>query len=217
MGYLEQLRAQATRLYAGVAPLTQALVAGEAAIAVPGVPSIYPPLADQGAPIAMNTPGVHDRPGGRRRHHEGREAPERGPAVRLLPAHPGGQAQLNADPGSISPWDLATAAKGYIRVDSNVSQKSAQDIYAAFGVEVDPWRYRSGSGSDEAVAQGAPPPHAVLGLLSARRRSFIAAIAIYPLATVLVRIFYTDGQLDLIGPAANARRARGSPRSSRTR
>ena len=60
--YLERLRAQATRLYAGVAPLTQALASGEAMIAVPGVPSILQPLVDRGAPLAMVTPGVTTGP-----------------------------------------------------------------------------------------------------------------------------------------------------------
>ena len=36
-------------------------------------------------------------------------------------------------------------------------------------------------------------------VLSALVALFIAALAIYPLATVLVRIFFTDGQLDLSG------------------
>ena len=56
MWYLERLSSQASRLYPGVAPLTQALASGEAAIAVPGVPSIFQPLVDRGAPFAMNTP-----------------------------------------------------------------------------------------------------------------------------------------------------------------
>ena len=89
MSFIQKLRAQASRLYPGVAPLTQALVAGEAAIAVPGVPSIYAPLAAQGAPIGMNTPRGHDRPGGDDRDREGRKAPERGTALRLLPPHQG--------------------------------------------------------------------------------------------------------------------------------
>ena len=89
MSYLERLRAQATRLYPGVAPLTQALASGEAAIAVPGVPSILQPLVDRGAPLAMNTPGRHDRPGGGHRDHEGRPQPERGSALRVLAADAG--------------------------------------------------------------------------------------------------------------------------------
>ena len=88
MSFLQKLRAQASRLYPGVAPLTQALVAGEAAIAVPGVPSIFHPLAAQGAPIGMNTPGVTTGPEADDRDREGRKAPERGTALRLLPADP---------------------------------------------------------------------------------------------------------------------------------
>ncbi len=89
MGYLERLRAQASRLYAGVAPLTQALASGEAAIAVPGVPSIMQPLIDRGRPARHEHAGRDHRPGGRDRDHAGRDPSERGPVVRLLPAHAG--------------------------------------------------------------------------------------------------------------------------------
>ncbi len=89
MGYLERLRAQASRLYAGVAPLTQALASGEAAIAVPGVPSIIQPLIDRGAPLAMNTPGVTTGPEAVIGITRDASPSERGPAVRLLPAHAG--------------------------------------------------------------------------------------------------------------------------------
>ena len=90
VGFLQKLRAQATRLYPGVAPLTQALASGEAAIAVPGVPAIFAPLAASGAPIGMiDADDRDDRPGGDDRDHEGRQAPVRGAAVRVLPAHPG--------------------------------------------------------------------------------------------------------------------------------
>jgi len=136
VGYLQKLRAQATRLYPGVAPLTQALASGEAAIAVPGVPAIFAPLAASGAPIGMNTPTTATT---------GPEATigitkdAKHPYAARLFAYflltPGGQNLLDADPGSVSPWDKVNTPKGYVRVDSNISQKSAQDIYSAFGVK----------------------------------------------------------------------------------
>lgn len=135
MAFIQKLRAQASRLYPGVAPLTQALVAGEAAIAVPGVPSIYAPLAAQGAPIGMNTPGVTTGPEATIGIAKDAKHPNAARLFAYFLLTRGGQAQLNADPGSISPWDSDSAAKDYLRVDSSVSQKSAQDIYSAFGVK----------------------------------------------------------------------------------
>ncbi len=135
MSFIQKLRAQASRLYPGVAPLTQALVAGEAAIAVPGVPSIYAPLAAQGAPIGMNTPGVTTGPEATIGIAKDAKHPNAARLFAYFLLTKGGQAQLNADPGSISPWDSDNAAKDYLRVDSNVTQKSAQDIYTAFGVK----------------------------------------------------------------------------------
>ena len=133
-GYLERLRAQATRLYAGVAPLTQALASGEAAIAVPGVPSILAPLQDRGAPIAMVTPGVTTGPEAVIGITKNAEHPNAARLFAYWLLTPGGQAALNADPGSVSPWDAKTVPEGYVRVDSNVSQRQAEEIYKAFGV-----------------------------------------------------------------------------------
>ena len=99
MGYLERLRAQATRLYAGVAPLTQALASGEAAIAVPGVPSILQPLVDRGAPLAMNTPGVTTGPEAVIGITKNARQPERGAALRLLPADAGRAGGSQRRPG----------------------------------------------------------------------------------------------------------------------
>jgi iron(III) transport system substrate-binding protein len=134
MSYVERLREQAKRLYPGVAPLTQALASGEAAIAVPGVPSILQPLADRGAPIAMNMPGVTTGP----EAVIGITRDARHPNAARLFAYwlltPGGQAALNADPGSISPWNVRTIPDGYTRVDANVSQRQGDAIYEAFGV-----------------------------------------------------------------------------------
>ena len=134
MGYLERLRAQASRLYAGVAPLTQALASGEAAIAVPGVPSILQPLIDRGAPLAMNTPGVTTGPEAVVGITRDATHPNAARLFAYFLLTPGGQALLNADPGSISPWDVKTAPTGYTRVDANVSQQQATAIYRAFGV-----------------------------------------------------------------------------------
>ena len=135
VGYLQKLRAQATRLYPGVAPLTQAIASGEAAIAAPGVPSIFAPLAASGAPIGMVTPtSATTDP----EAVIGITKDAKHPAAARLFAYflltPGGQALLDADPGSVSPWDANNAPKSYVRVDSNVSQKSKSEIYAAFGV-----------------------------------------------------------------------------------
>jgi iron(III) transport system substrate-binding protein len=134
MGYLQRLRAQATRLYAGVAPLTQALASGEAAIAVPGVPSIIQPLKDRGAPLAMNTPGVTTGPEAVIGITRNAKNPNAARLFAYWLLTPGGQAALNADPGSISPWRTRTVPDGYTRVDSAVSQQQADAIYRAFGV-----------------------------------------------------------------------------------
>src|SRR5262245_45313781 len=135
MSFIQKLRAQASRLYPGVAPLTQALASGEAAIAVPGVPSIYAPLAAQGAPLGMNVPPVTTGPEATIGIAKDAKHPNAARLFAYLLLTKGGQNQLDADPGSVSPWDTVNEPKGYIRVDSNISQKSAQDIYSAFGVK----------------------------------------------------------------------------------
>jgi len=135
MDFLAKLRAQASRLYPGVAPLTQALASGEAAIAAPGVPSIYAPLAAAGAPLGMNTPPVTTGPEATIGIAKDAKHPNAARLFAYFLLTKGGQNQLDADPGSVSPWDKVNEPKGYVRVDSNVSQKSAQDIYAAFGVK----------------------------------------------------------------------------------
>jgi len=135
MSYLQRLRSQATRLYAGVAPLTQALASGEAAIAVPGVPSIAQPLIDRNAPIGLVTPPVTTGPEAVIGITKDAKNPNAARLFAYFLLTPGGQALLNADPGSVSPWDVNARPKGYLRVDSSVSQKSAQDIYQAFGVK----------------------------------------------------------------------------------
>jgi iron(III) transport system substrate-binding protein len=132
--FLERLRSQATRLYPGVAPLTQALASGEAAIAVPGVPAILAPLQDRGAPIAMNIPGVTTGPEAVIGITKDAQHPNAARLFAYWLLTPGGQAALNADPGSISPWDVKTAPEGYTRVDASISQKQADTIYKAFGV-----------------------------------------------------------------------------------
>jgi iron(III) transport system substrate-binding protein len=135
MPFLQKLRAQAARLYPGVAPLTQAIASGEAAIAVPGVPSIAAGLIKQGAPIGLVTPPVTNGP----EATIGITVKAKHPNAARLFAYflltPGGQSLLNADPGSVSIWDEDNRPKGYIRVDSSISQKSAQEIYSAFGVK----------------------------------------------------------------------------------
>ena len=133
--FLKKLRAQASRLYPGVAPLTQALASGEAAIAVPGVPAIFAPLATQGAPIGMNIPPVTTGPEATIGIAKNAKHPNAARLFAYFLLTRGGQNALDADPGSVSPWDSVNEPKGYMRVDSNVSQKSAQDIYAAFGVK----------------------------------------------------------------------------------
>jgi len=132
--YLERLRAQARRLYPGVAPLTQALASGEAAIAVPGVPSILQPLVDRGAPLAMNMPGVTTGPEAVIRITKDARNPNAARLFAYWLLTPGGQAALNADPGSVSPWDAKKAPAGYTRVDANVSQRQRDAIFTAFGV-----------------------------------------------------------------------------------
>jgi iron(III) transport system substrate-binding protein len=134
MNYLTRLRAQAPRLYSGVAPLTQALASGEAAIAVPGVPAILGPLVDRGAPLAMNTPGVTTGPEAVIGITRNAQHPNAARLFAYWLLTPGGQAALNADPGSISPWDAKSVPAGYVRVDQNVSQRQADEIYRAFGV-----------------------------------------------------------------------------------
>jgi iron(III) transport system substrate-binding protein len=134
--FIKKLRAQASRLYSGVAPLTQALASGEAAIAAPGVPSIYAPLAAAGAPLGMNTPPVTTGPEATIGISKDAKHPNAARLFAYFLLTPGGQALLDADPGSVSPWNFQkNEPAGYLRVDSNVSQKSAQDIYTAFGVK----------------------------------------------------------------------------------
>jgi iron(III) transport system substrate-binding protein len=135
MDFLRKLRAQASRLYPGVAPLTQALASGEAAIAAPGVPALFAPLAAQGAPIGMDTPDVTTGPEAVIGITKDAKHPNAARLFAYFLLTPGGQALLNQDPGSVSPWDAAKGLGGYVRVDSNISQKSAQDIYSAFGVK----------------------------------------------------------------------------------
>jgi iron(III) transport system substrate-binding protein len=133
--YLQKLRAQAVRLYPGVAPLTQALASGEAAIAVPGVPSIAQGLIAQGAPIGTVVPPVTTGPEAVIGITKDAKHPNAARLFAYFLLTPGGQALLNADPGSVSPWDVNARPKGYIRVDSSVSQKIASDVYSAFGVK----------------------------------------------------------------------------------
>ena len=97
--YLERLRAQATRLYRGVAPLTQALASGEAAIAVPAFRRSSTARVDRGAPLAMNTPGVTTGPEAIDRDHEERAQPERGAALRVLAADAGRAGGAQRRPG----------------------------------------------------------------------------------------------------------------------
>ncbi len=133
--FLEKLRAQASRLYSGVSPLTQALASGEAAIAAPGVPSLFVPLKTAGAPIGMNVPSVTTGPEATIGIAKDAKHPYAARLFAYWLLTKGGQNALDADPGSVSPWDTTNEPAGYIRVDSNVSQKSAQEIYAAFGVK----------------------------------------------------------------------------------
>ena len=135
MAFLRQLRAQASRLYSGVAPLTQALASGESMIAAPGVPSIFAPLAASGAPISMVTPtSATTGPEAVIGITKNAKHPNAARLFAYWLLTPGGQAALNADPGSISPWDAKNAPKSYVRVDPNVSQQVRAQIYAAFGV-----------------------------------------------------------------------------------
>jgi iron(III) transport system substrate-binding protein len=134
MAFLERLRAQARRLYPGVAPLTQALAAGEAEIAVPGVPSIAQPLIDRGAPLAVLTPPVTTGPEIVPMINRNARNPNAARLFTYFLLTPGGQALLNADPGSVSVWARQNLPRQYQRVDSNVSQRSRTDIFRAFGV-----------------------------------------------------------------------------------
>jgi iron(III) transport system substrate-binding protein len=136
MSFIQKLRAQAVRLYPGVAPLTQAIASGEAAIAAPGVPSIFAPLAQQGAPVGMVTPvSATTGPEAVIGITKDAKHPNAARLFAYFLLTPGGQALLDADPGSVSPWDAANAPKSYVRVDSNISQKSKDQIYSAFGVQ----------------------------------------------------------------------------------
>jgi iron(III) transport system substrate-binding protein len=132
--YLEKLRAQATRLYAGATPITQALASGEAAIAVPGVPSIAAQLIASGAPIGTVIPPTTTGPEAVIGLTTGAKHPNAAKLFAYFLLTPQGQALLNADPGSVSIWDLKNAPKGYVHVDGNVSAKLAPQIYKAFGV-----------------------------------------------------------------------------------
>jgi iron(III) transport system substrate-binding protein len=134
VSYLEKLRAQATRLYAGATPITQALASGEAAIAVPGVPSIAAQLIASGAPIGTVIPPTTTGPEAVIGLTVGAKHPNAAKLFAYFLLTPQGQALLNADPGSVSIWDLKNMPKGYVHVDGNVSGKLAPQIYKAFGV-----------------------------------------------------------------------------------
>ena len=174
---------------------------------MPGVPSILQPLVDRGAPLAMNMPGVTTGP----EAVIGITKDARNPNAARLFAYwlltPGGQAALNADPGSVSPWDAKKAPAGYTRRRRERLAEAARRDLHGVRRSLTRERYRSGSQSTEAAADPAPPPHS-LQRVSAAVALFIAALAIYPLGTVLVRIFFTDGQLDLSGLRRDARRPR---------
>jgi ABC-type Fe3+ transport system permease subunit len=68
----------------------------------------------------------------------------------------------------------------------------------------------------EAAARVAPAASRPSRRCSAAVALLVAALAIYPLGTVLVRIFFTDGTLDLSGCGGRSTSRTSAP-SSRTR
>jgi iron(III) transport system substrate-binding protein len=132
--FLKKLRGQAIRLYPGVAPLTQAVIAGEAPIAVPGVPAIAESLIAKGAPLREVTPSVTNGPEEVVLLTNKAKHPNAAKLFAWFLLTPGGQALLNADPGVISAWDVNKLPAQYTRVDPAVSSTMKSAIFGAFGV-----------------------------------------------------------------------------------
>ncbi len=135
LNFITRLRAQAkSQLYSGSSPITNALAAGEGAIAVPDVPSIVSQARDRGAPLDFLVPSLTTGP----EQVVALTSKAKNKAAARLFLYflltPRGQGLLNDDPGSVSVWNLSVLPKAYTRVDPNVSVNKRDDIYKAFGL-----------------------------------------------------------------------------------
>lgn len=133
-GFLSKLRGQVSRLYPGAVPVTQALAAGEGAIAVPDVPAVESAAAAKGAPLSFAQPDLTTGPEvvvGMSAHAPHPNA-ARLFAAFLLSAE--GIKLLNQDPGSASPLQSSLPAE-YTSVNHATAVTQQNAIYQAFGVK----------------------------------------------------------------------------------
>lgn len=131
MDFLKKLAPQVERFYPSVVPLTEALAAGEGALAAPNVGAAVAPAQEKGAPVDVIYPDVTT-------------GPEIVPLLSVKAEHPNaaklftmfvmseeGNKILNSTPGVVSPYDTDNLPKEFARVNPADSQPMKDEIVAA--------------------------------------------------------------------------------------